>query len=70
MKVLLLYLYMELHLFSKISQNEIWKFDQNLFLAKFGRERVQLDNTFPSTKFNGTTLWAKPPFVFFLIKEE
>ena len=46
------------------------KFGQSLLLAKFGRERVKWDNTFPSTKFNGTTLRAKPPLVFFLIKEK
>ena len=29
------------YLFFKISHNEIWKFGQNLLLAKFGSERVK-----------------------------
>ena len=29
------------YLFFKISQNEIWKFGQNVLLAKFGSEKVK-----------------------------
>ena len=35
------YTYMWCYLLFKISQNEIWKFGQNLLLAKFGSERVK-----------------------------
>ena len=45
MKALCLYLHMVLFIFQKLSQNEIWKFGQNLLLAKFGSERANYNST-------------------------
>jgi len=46
MKALCLYLHMVLFVF-QISQNEIWKFGQNLLSAKFGSERVKTSPQWP-----------------------
>ena len=40
------------HLFSQLSQHEIWKFGQNLLLAEFGSERVKHQH---KTTWNGNT---------------